>query len=354
MNSRLLVALVGAGLLLGLPSTPASPGSPASPAPRATVRPEAQALALLESASRAGRSLTYSGTQYAATWRGEDSGSVLVEVAHDATRGSVVTAPRAPGDDPVPMTATLDPRLLDLLAASYHLAVAAPGRCTGRSADVVEASRPDGTLGGRFWIDRDSGLLLRREVFDEQGGRIRSSAFVDVQVARGDIAGGDIAGRDLAGSARDEPPGPAAGAESVEQLRAAGWQVPAELPEGFRLFDTRLSRPSPGQQVLHLAYSDGLSTVSLFSQSGRLGTVPPAGFVAGQVGERPVWVRRAAPERVVWSGGGRVWTLVSDAPSNAVMAAVGSLPRDRAPRGGALARLGRGSARIVGMLNPFD
>lgn len=352
MSSRLLVVLVGAGVLLCPPLTPASPGSAALPPPRATVRPEAQALALLESASRAGRSLSYTGTQYAATWRGEDSGSALVEVAHDATRGSVVTAPRAPGDDPVPMTATLDPRLLDLLAASYDLVVAAPGRCTGRSTDVVEASRPDGTLAGRFWVDRDSGLLLRREVFDEQGGRIRSSAFLDVQVAGGDTAGGDTAGGDV--PARDVPPGPASGAESVEQLRSAGWQVPAELPEGFRLFDTRLSSPSPGQQVLHLAYSDGLSTVSLFSQRGRLGTVPPAGFVAGQVGERPVWVRREVPERVVWGGEGRVWTLVSDAPPNAVMAVVGSLPRDRAPRGGVLARLGRGSARIAGMLDPFD
>ncbi|MGI8535097.1 MAG: hypothetical protein ACR2K2_01110 [Mycobacteriales bacterium] len=156
-----------------------------------------------------------------------------------------------------------------------------------------------------------------------------------------------------------EPPAPratggkAADAKSLERLRSDGWRVPADLPEGFRLFDTRLSAPSPGAQVLHLAYSDGRSTVSLFAQRGRLGTEPPAGFVAEQVGKRPVWVRRETPERVVWSGEGRVWTLVSDAPPDAVMAAVGSLPRDAARHGGLLARLGRGSARIAGMLNPF-
>ena len=340
MTSRLLVVLVGAGVLLGPPSTLASPGVQESPGPRATVRPELDALALLEDAARAGRSLTYTGTQYVATWRGKESGAALVEVAHDATRGSVVTAPPAAGDDSVPMTATLDPRLLDLLAASYDLVVAAPGRCMGRSTHVVEAARPDGTVAGRFWIDRDSGLLLRREVFDERGGRIRSSAFLDVEVASGPPT-------------RDEPARPAAGGEPLDRLRSDGWLVPADLPAGFRLFDSRLSSPSPGGQVLHLAYSDGLSTVSLFAQRGRLGTEPPAGFVAEQVGTRPVWVRHEAPERVVWSGEGRVWTLVSDAPPDAVMAAVGSLPRDAAPRAGLLARLGRGSARLAGMLNPF-
>ena len=124
--------------------------------------------------------------------------------------------------------------------------------------------------------------------------------------------------------------------------------MPEQLPDGFRLFETR-----PSGEVLHLAYTDGLSTLSLFAQDGRLGSEAVDGFAAERVGGRPVWVRRAAPERVVWSGGGRVWTLVSDAPEDAVRAAVGALPRDKAPDDGLRARLGRGLGRLGGMLNPF-
>jgi len=336
-----LVVAVGAGVALGPVQVLASPAASTSAAAPASARSEQDAIALLEAAALAGRSLTYTGTQYVATWSGRDSDSALAEVAHDAEGGSVVTTPASAAAPPVPMTATVDRRLLGLLAASYELVVAAPGRCAGRTTDVVEAYRPEGTLAGRFWLDKDSGLLLRREVFDEAGRRIRSSAFLDLQVTG-------------AGSPTPAPPGPAGKVSpSPEQLRADGWQVPPDLPAGFELFDARLSVPVPGEQVLHLAYSDGLSTLSLFAQGGRLGTEPPAGFTAEQVDSRPVWVRSGAPERVVWSGGGRVWTLVSDASPQTVRAAVEALPRDPAPQQGLVPRLGRGASRMLEMLNPF-
>lgn len=329
---RALVAGVGAGLLVT--TVPALAGTDA---PTATAS-EATALAVLDRAARAGRVLPYSGTQYVAAWQDGTTGATLVDVEHQPGHDAVVTAAPTAGGPDVPAVATpaLDDRLVALLARSYDLAVAGPGRCTGRDTTVVEA-REQGRVAGRFWVDRDSGLLLRREVYDEQGRRVRSSAFVDLEVGR----------------ARPQP-APALTARPVEQdagaLRAQGWQVPEELPHGMRLFETRLT----GDRVLHLAYSDGLSTVSLFAQKGALGTGPMAGFAAEEVGDRPVWVRREAPERVVWSGGGRVWTLVSDAPADTVRAAVAALPRDPAPRDGLLARLGRGAARMLGALNPFD
>ena len=130
--------------------------------------------------------------------------------------------------------------------------------------------------------------------------------------------------------------------------------MPDGLPGGFRLFDARLSAPGEPEHVLHLAYSDGLSTTSLFAQRGALGTTPPDGFERDAVEGRPVWVRAGAPERVVWSGGGAVWTLVSDAPADVVRDAVAALPRDRAERDGVLARLGRGLGRLASALSPFD
>ena len=335
MRSRLLAGAVGAGLVLAT-----APALAEVDAGRGSTSAEAGAVDLLEQAAEAGRRLTYQGTQYVASWRGDTTSSALVDLEHDPARGSVVTGDT---DLPVASTAVLDPRMLTRLAATYDLSVVGPGHCTGRDAAVVEARDADGRVAGRFWVDHETGVLLRRDVFDGDGRRVRSSAFVDLTFSDRAPAPAPL----LAVRARTGAERPAEGA--VERLRRAGWHVPAELPRGFRLFETRLA-----DEVLHLAYTDGLSTLSLFAQRGQLGSAPMAGFAAEQVGGRPVWVRRTAPERVVWSGGGSVWTLVSDAPEESVQAAVAALPRDAAPGTGLRARLGRGLGRLAGMLNPFD
>ena len=341
---RLVVLGVGAGLLLaGLPPVAAATRT-ADAEPVSTRRAEREALTVLERAVRAGIGVDYRGTQYVASWRDSRSDTALVDVTHRPGQGSVVReAPRAvSGTVPAAATAALDPRLVRLLAASYDLAVAGPGRCTGRTTSVVEARR-DGQVAGRFWVDDASGLLLRREVYDDRGRRLRSSAFVDLEV------------RTTVPAAPAEPVvSGMAVADAADALRRQGWQVPDRLPGGFRLFDTRLSTPRAGEHVLHLAYSDGLSTTSLFAQSGRLGTAAPDGFEGSRVRGRPVWVRHDSPERVVWSGGGHVWTLVSDAPLPTVRSAVAALPRDPAPQDGLRARLGRGLSRLAGLLDPFS
>ena len=338
MTRRRLVALAaGTGVLL----TTLPVAAAVDPGPRRlTSATEEHALALLATAAQAARELSYAGTQYIARWSDGSSDATLVELRHDPVQGSVLLQGEGGGAGVAAqgVRAVLDPRMLHLLGAAYDVEVAGEGRCTGRRATIVEARRA-GVVAGRFWIDRDSGMLLRREVFDAQGRRVRSMAFVDLALL---------------------PPQPAAPAPSatpaalrpqravVAALREDGWHVPEQLPAGFRLFDTRRDGP-----VLHLAYTDGLSTLSLFAQRGRLGSAPMDGFSATTVGGRPVWVRREAPERVVWAGGGRVWTLVSDAPEPVVRSVVASLPRDPAPADGVLARFGRGLSRLGSMVNPF-
>jgi hypothetical protein len=86
------------------------------------------------------------------------------------------------------------------------------------------------------------------------------------------------------------------------------------------------------------------------------GVVPaePAGPPRPVDGGGTVWVTGGSPERMVWSGGGRTWTLLSDAPDSAVQAAVLALPHvptrvgDSAPR-----KVWRGMSVVGGWLNPF-
>lgn len=344
-------------------------GAPAVADARTSAR-EARALALLERAVRAARTVGYTGTHYVASWSAGASTSTLADVQHDPARGSVVPAAAtngAGGTDPgVVGPSRLDRQLLAVLAEQYDLVVAGDGRCAGRAAAVVEARRAGvdgaGAVAGRLWLDHDSGLLLRREVYDDAGRRVRSSAFVDLDVTSGAVSGAGYATQPVtAGERAMRAPVAALRADldsGLSRLRQHGWHVPDGLPRGLVLFDVRLRDGAAGADaepaLAHLSYSDGLSTVSLFAQRGALGAGPGGGFRQTSMGGVPVWVHDATPSRVVWSGGGQVWTLVSDAPAEAVEATVLSLPHDPPADDGLLPRLARGLGRLGSALNPFS
>jgi sigma-E factor negative regulatory protein RseB len=343
---RLLLLVAGAGTLLaGMPAN-ASAGAQPEPTPGGAAANESRALGLLSAASRAARNRTYAGTQYVSTWRADRADSSLADVRHSPIEGSVIQVrPTAGGetDASVTPTADLDPRLVRLMAAHYALSLAGTTMWVGRPARVVEAHHlGDGVVAGRFWIDAATSLLLRRETFDRSGRLVRSSAFTTLTVGP---AGLDVIPAAATSDQLDE--------SSIAALRRDGWQIPSALAGDLDLFDARM-RTHEGERVLHLSYSDGLMTMSLFAQRGRLGATRLAGFHRQQVKGAPVWVRPSTPERVVWGGGGRVFTLLSDAPAETVHAVLVGLPHEKPAKTGLLARLGRGLARVGSWLNPFD
>ncbi|MBK5305858.1 MAG: hypothetical protein JJD92_04140 [Frankiaceae bacterium] len=343
---RLLLAVAGAGTLLAGTPAHAVVRTQPEPTPTGAQAGEARALELLSAASRAARTRVYSGTQYVSTWREDMATSSVAELSHTTAEGFVVRVlPTAGGevDGTVTPATDLDPRLLHLLAEHYVLTLAGDDTWVGRSVRVVEARHPgDGLVSGRFWIDVTSSLVLRRELFDRAGRLVRSSAFATLEVgpAALDVTSARFASDQL------NPAG-------LDALRHDGWQIPSSLAGDLELFDARM-RTHDGQRVLHLSYSDGLSALSLFVQRGRLGAARVPGFTKQKLGRSAVWVRPSSPERVVWGGGGRVFTLLSDAPPDATRAAVTVLPHDKAQRTGVLARIGRGLARLASWLNPFD
>lgn len=333
---RLLVLLVGASVVAAPALVGTLPVSAAEPLPD---RGADEARELLALAARAATTRTWSGTQYVGSWRAGAESSAVVEVTHRPGGGSTVTS----GGAGV-VTADFDERLLSLLADHYELAVAGAARCAGRSARLVEARRRSvrgaGQVAGRFWLDAATGLVLRREVYDDRGGRLSSSALLDLTVAPPAPLPGLLAVR---APDRDDPD---------STLPAAAWHPPGALPAGLQLFDAKRRDDGRGP-VLHLAYSDGLSTLSVFAQRGALPDRPGAGFRRERVHGTRAWVQPATPERIVWQGGGQVFTLVSDADPAVVRAAVGALPRDPAPRRGLRARLSRGFGRLCSWLNPL-
>jgi sigma-E factor negative regulatory protein RseB len=360
--SRLVPVTGAAAVLLASAAVVALLVSPPEAAPRPAAdltRPsrggaepvvEPRARALLDRAAAAPASTPYHGVQFVAAWTTGGTTSEVVDVDHDPVRGTTVHSDgttRSPGRS-VTLLAAGAPSIagggaVGLLVRHYSLSVVASGVVAGRPVDVVAARRPGAAAAdhdaARFWLDRATGLVLRREVYDGHGRTTRASAFVDVTVGASAVSSGAA---DTAWTATLDR-------TSLARLRRHGWHCPATLPGPLTLVDARRG----GQQdIVHLSYSDGIASVSVFEQRGRLDVAGLAGHERQATDGHAVWVRGQVPRRVVWSAGGTVYTVVADAPERTVDAVVAALPH-RAAGDGPLGRLGRGLDRVASWFNPF-
>lgn len=318
-----------------------------------------RAVLLLVDAVRAQQIRNYTGTEYVCAWTQGSAATSVVEVVHRSGVGTLVrvqpsvAAPGGELQEPerVGQPAPVDPLAvsaveggpLDLLRRNYVLSMGTPDGLTTQ----VQARRLDGTRAALFWIDARTGLPVRREVFDNVGRLVRASAFVELH-----LGGSMPTTAPSAPIVTSRAPETLLGRAQVAQLRQAGWVLPAQLPGGMVLYDVR--RAGSGEDtVLHLSYSDGLSTVSVFVQSGRLQTHSLTGWSRSTMGG-PVYVHDfGLGRRVTWNGHGRVYTVVADAPPPAVASLVAWLPHGEHHRG-FFGRLRHGLARLGSWLNPFS
>lgn len=369
---RALVVVVAsltavAGVLGGMLAAPARADVSPNTGPGGGTEPT-QAQELLARAVHAARVLPYSGVQYIVACPGSGTTSVVVDVAHVPGQGSQIhvrETPDAPGarvwdadgEGPTSGVADLDAGALGVLARRYQLTADGQATIVGRVADLVTARRGDGSVAGRFWIDQATGLLLSREVLDRNGRLARASSFVNLAIG--------AKAAHLVSAPTDSVPAPwgrQVALASAGRLVHDGWHVPTELDGGsggtMELFDIRLGHDNDGDgQVLHLSYTDGLSTLSLFEQRGHLGARGMPGWQTTRMGGVNVWTRGDAPEQVVWSGRSMVYTVLADATPEQLYSAVASLPHG-APKQHfmtrLLHRLDHGLRRLGSWLNPFD
>lgn len=338
----------------------AGSGGSGGRAPEPVVDPGARRV--LDRAAVAPLAVSYTGTQYVSARTAGRSTSQVLMVEHSPSAG---TTWRAPGHDPEERSVRLavgavDPSLLGagavgLLARHYSLRADGSALVAGRAADVVVARLPGrggtaGPLVARFWVDRETGLALRREVYDRRGRVVRASAFVDVTV--GTAGESPEPGADDDSWLTERAWAEALDGDEVARLRRHGWDCPRALPGPLPLVDAR--RGGPQRDIVHLSYADGIASISVFQQRGTLDADHLDGYRRLSARGHPVWVRDGLPRRVVWSAGGTVYTVVADAPQRTVDRAVDVLHDGAAAGGGgALDRLGRGVDRVASWFNPF-
>ena len=213
------------------------------------------------------------------------------------------------------------------LAAKYEVVrmsgEAVAGRPTTR-LDVRERGARVETLA----LDEQTGLVLRRQMYDRHGTVVRTIEVVELRL----------------GSARPATPPRSAPARPGRPHLVA--RVPAPFSAPARL-DGDFERVAVYQRghTVHLLYSDGLHALSVFAEAGRMGPRPAGGqrvVVGDGHGFRYSW---PGGDVLMWEAGGLVYTAVGDAPAEDVRAAAASMPGGRSlPLDD---RLRRASRRLV-------
>lgn len=324
------------------------------------------AARLLRNADKAARATAYQGTEFMTSWQQGGAATATAGVTHSPGDGTIMTSGGAKGGpDSVSFESDsaldrdqagaggLSAGMIDLLMANYSVIRAADGQACGRPATVIEARRSDGTVAGRFWIDRDTGVLLHRDLLDGQGRTVISTGFRDFTVSTTAPSTGGTRNNADRTVPRLLGANVSLWARGSGVPTVGGWRAPRSLPEHLSLFQSRRTADASQPGIVHLAYSDGLSTVSIFIQRGRLDQSRMSGWRRVFVHGRPVYERDAQQKWAVWDAGGQVYTVLADSPQSTANAVVAALPHGAMDDSGFWGRLRRGGDRIASWLNPF-
>ncbi|MDR2984302.1 MAG: hypothetical protein LBV34_05620 [Nocardiopsaceae bacterium] len=320
-------------------------------------------LSLLSAAAAACKLVSYTGVQIVAWTSTGASSSYLINVWHRsgepelaATAGDGDDASRPPG---VPDHAgavgvlNISPAMLTLVRANYVVEYAGTASFIDRPARIVAVRRHDGTLAAKYWLDRQTGLPLRREMFDESGNRVSEGAFLDLTIGLSGVVPPTLTQAWETYVSLHQTPGSRPTAARIRALHADGWPVPRTLAGVLQLASVSRTATRSGT-VLDASYSDGLSVVSLFIQRGELeGDMP--GWHRFAVNGLPVYSTTRAgdldEQGLAWSAGGFVYTVIADAPPQAISRIIAQLPHERET--GFWDRVARGITRIGSWFDPF-
>lgn len=156
---------------------------------------------------------------------------------------------------------TLLPGNLAGLTEYYHIRKGAPARVAGVESQLIQIEpRDEYRYGHRFWIDPQSGLLLKASLLDEGSRPLETFAFTELKI-------GDTIDREWLKSrfaARE-------GNWQVQQVRSSDARVDDSLwvfrsvPPGFRRISaTKRQLRADAPESTQFIFSDGLAAMSVF------------------------------------------------------------------------------------------
>lgn len=325
------------------------------------------ALTQLSRAANDSDQVSYIGTQQVTAAVDDGTVTATARIAFEAGQGSAVSVYNASGQQLVEgfvpestSTRIGNAQLLTLLRRNYQITGYVGGTVLGRPVTVVEAAtpQPDGhvvvshstahdnavggaggpsTVAARWWIDNATGLLLRQETYDASGAVTSSAGFTSLTVTAGPVFMEHLAPR-LATTTTTA----SLTLSSVAQLSTLGWVCPDRVA-GLSLVRLR-SDVAADPAALHLVYSDGVSSLSVFEQRGAL-TGPPSG--SRWDASLQAYVTSGTPMMATWQSGDRVFTVATDSSHGLVDQAVRALPHVKPLTPTTMERVHAGWVRIL-------
>ncbi len=299
------------------------------------------ALALLHAAVEAPRLVSYEGQVQLLTIGTQGSEASIFRVEHRApglTRRTYISPPNLYGDWSVArgdatyavdvkhkrVFATLNESFgmhfgwshdLGLLTRNYKAVIGPDAHVAGRMVHTIAlVNRYTGLTTMRLWVDVETNLMLQRQLYATNGGLVTEMRFDDVTFTNA-----------IADSTFNLPKGypivlgPERGLPSEQPgyvVAHCGFtaHTPSYLPRGFKAVTADVADEN-GVHTLHVLYSDGLRTISLF-ENARGAAVDmtgyhPASFAIGALHGQ--WVDRGPTTLLAWSQSGLHYALVGDA-----------------------------------------
>ncbi|MCX7167741.1 MAG: MucB/RseB C-terminal domain-containing protein [Rhodocyclales bacterium] len=193
------------------------------------------------------------------------------------------------------------PAGLGSLPEHYAIRSGGSGRVAGvKSRAVLLQPRDDLRYGHELWMDAASGLLLKANLVGERGETLESFAFTEVKI------GGPLEREALKPHFDSER-------VRVQQVRSTemkpddiGWTFRTLLP-GFRKVATMKRQTAPeSPESLHVVFSDGLASISVFIEPGgsageaeTVSTAGPVSVYRRQLGEHRLVVMGEVPALAV-------------------------------------------------------
>jgi negative regulator of sigma E activity/anti-sigma factor RsiW len=290
--------------------------------------------------------VSYSGRQSFFTTR--DGQSMWAEIAIEARSGqgtefevlSQTGEQLVHGFSPAEVSSrVVDDDLLDLLARNYTLTGVGGATVAGRQATEVSAWSA-GQRAARWWLDDATGIVLWQELYDRTGAVTLSSGFTSVTVSPAAEMMEHLPPRLLPVTATTS-----LSVADVSWLEASGWTCGRDLSglSLVRLHTDRVTGPTTVQAV----YSDGVATVGVLEQRGRLDG-PPPGTVWNP--DLRAYVGHGASQTATWQADDTVLTVVTDGPTDLLTRAVRSLPPERSSFPTTMVRVREGWASILAEL----
>ncbi len=202
------------------------------------------------------------------------------------------------------------------LGAKYTVTTEPGVVVAGRPTDRVRIADAQGNVRELLDLDRETGLLLRREQRNEQGAVMRITGFEDVTIAATPTDGPPAA----------VGPNTPKGAGPAPVRITAPFVSVSRLPGGFVRVGAYRATNGGREQY----YSDGLVGVSVFEWSGSLkpGSLPSGGSY-GSAGRPDARIYESpVGQVVVWDAADRTFAVVSEATPVETARIVASLPKD--------------------------